>query len=290
MSIRYVVLDFDGTCTRVTDTADAYLAEARRLLAAEIGECATANWNQALATVRARSPQAGWMLAGTPAAPVGADPYILAGETAAYLMRQVAPGRKPPDVHGRAYDAAPSDWRPEAAEVLRDLVRRGLTVRFVSNSPTGKIEKRLDKLFAGSFAWRDSIKVLGDAAKFSIRELSFDDPRLDPARRQAFARLPAAEEAAGLGRPIYLRRGAYFEALCQVWGSDLDGPARTLVCSDVYELDLAMPAHLGCHVHLITRAAPYDTYDYERHAVQRLGSRGGVSDDLRGILARLTSS
>jgi hypothetical protein len=55
-------------------------------------------------------------------------------------------------------------------------------------------------------------------------------------------------------------------------------------------LDLAMPAQLGCRVHLITRAAPYDTYDYERHAVQRLGSLGGISDDLRGVLARLTSS
>ena len=290
MNIRYVVLDFDGTCTRVTDTADKYLQKARELLAAEIGECGVANWDQALATVRARSPEAGWMLAGTPAAPVAADPYILAGETAAYLMRHLTPGRKAPDVHSRAYDAAPSDWRPEAAEVLREMVRRGLIVRFVSNSSTSKIEKRLDKLFGGSFAWRDSIEVLGDAAKFRIRELSFDHPHLDPARRQTFARLPAAEEATGLGRPIYLRRGAYFEALCQVWGGDLDGPSKTLVCGDVYELDLAMPAHLGSHVHLITRAMPYDTYDYERQAVQRLGSRASISDDLRGLLARLTSA
>ena len=290
MSIRYVVLDFDGTCTQVTDTAGKYLEKARELLAAEIGECGVANWKQALATVRARSPQAGWMLAGTPAAPVAADPYILAGETAASLMRQFAPGRKAPDVHSAAYSAHPSDWRPEAAEVLRELVRRGFAVRFVSNSSTGKIEKRLDQLFKDTFAWRDSIKVLGDAAKFSIRELSFDDPHVDTAQRQTFACLPAAEEADGLGRPIYLRRGAYFEALCQVWGGDLDGPAKTLVCGDVYELDLAMPAHLGCHVHLITRAAPYDTYDYERQAVQRVGSRAGISDDLRGLLARLTSA
>jgi phosphoglycolate phosphatase-like HAD superfamily hydrolase len=285
MSIRYVVLDFDGTCTRVIDTAAAYLAEARRLLAAEIGDSAVADWERALATVRARSPLAGWMLAGAPSAPAGADPYILAGETAAYLMRRLAPGRKPPDVHSRAYAKAPSAWRPEAAGVLDELVRRGFTVRFVSNSSTAKIEKRLDELH---LEHRNAIEVLGDAAKFAIREPSLDDDRIDPGRRAAFARLPAAESAAGLERPVYLRRGAYFEALCRVWGADADGAAKTIVCGDVYELDLAMPAYLGCHVHLIGRAAPYATYDYERHALQSHRPRAGASDDLRGLLARLS--
>jgi hypothetical protein len=40
-------------------------------------------------------------------------------------------------------------------------------------------------------------------------------------------------------------------------------------------------------VHLITRVSPYDTYEYELRAARDLGARGGISDDLRGLLVRV---
>ena len=58
----------------------------------------------------------------------------------------------------------------------------------------------------------------------------------------------------------------------------------TVVCGDIWELDLAMPAALGMCTHLITRASPYDTYDFELQAARRAVPSAGVSDDLRGLL------
>src|SRR5207237_4506194 len=67
-------------------------------------------------------------------------------------------------------------------------------------------------------------------------------------------------------RPIYLRRGAYFEAINRVLAGDLDELTQTVFCGDTWEMDLAMPYALGAKVHLLDRAAPFETYCYERQA------------------------
>jgi hypothetical protein len=82
-----------------------------------------------------------------------------------------------------------------------------------------------------------------------------------------------------LDRPVYLRRGAYFEALC----ATTFPMEQTLVCGDIWELDLALPAALGAQVHLIERAAPFATYRYER---ERL-AKGQSSPNLEALLERI---
>ncbi|MGZ3461672.1 MAG: hypothetical protein ACXU86_24540, partial [Archangium sp.] len=103
--------------------------------------------------------------------------------------------------------------------------------------------------------------------------------------RRAFQSLPAAGHAPGLKRPLYLRRPSYMRALSNVWAGDMTKAASTLVCGDIWELDLTLPAVLGCAVHLIERAAPYDTCGYERAAASAVGAT--VSVDLKGLLSRL---
>jgi hypothetical protein len=49
-------------------------------------------------------------------------------------------------------------------------------------------------------------------------------------------------------------------------------------------MDLAMPYALGAKVHLLDRAAPFETYTYERQALARYGDRGKMSPDLSGLL------
>ena len=49
-------------------------------------------------------------------------------------------------------------------------------------------------------------------------------------------------------------------------------------------MDLAMPYALGAKVHLLDRAAPFDTYSYERQALVGYGDRGKTSADLSGLL------
>lgn len=293
MPIRQVVLDFDGTCTDIPPVHQAFLEAYRDLVGREWSAAALAVWEEAEAAVRAASPRAAWMLGGAPAAPAAADPYIVASEAVAYIERSGRAGGPPPASsatwYKRAYLAHPAPWRPEAAELLRELVGLGLRVAFVSNSAPDAIGARLDEL-ALPADLRAALFVVGNAGKFRVRELTFE--RAPPlalaadflALAAAAAPLPDGEP----GRPIYLRRGAYFEALCAVWthGGALLSAGETLICGDVWELDLAMPAALGAHVHLITRDEPYATCAYER-AAALASPRGAVSDDLQPVLERV---
>src|SRR5262249_3823202 len=147
---------------------------------------------------------------------------------------------------------------------------------------TIKVKHRLDDLLRSAPSVREKVQVVGDAQKFALQELPFDSA-IPQERQRAFLELPAA--IPGPDRPVYLRRGRYFDALCRAVGDDAF--EDTLVCGDIWELDLAMPAQLGCSVHLITRQAPFCTYDYESQAVTALGKRGGIGDELSSLLERL---
>ena len=285
MIFRHVVLDFDGTCTRVEDVANDYIEECLRIFETEVHAGVTPKLRAALALVLEMSPKAGWMLAGTPSAPSGADPYIQVGEA----IRMFAKAEKlakpiPDDLHTRANDVAEAPWREETIEVLEAFRAKGVIVHFVSNSKTTKIERRIDALLAGHDALRRSVTVIGDAGKFRIRELE-PDALVPPHMERLFIDLPAAAPGLVASRPVYLRRGGYFEALCKVWDHK-NLAQETLVCGDIWELDLALPAVLGAHVHLVKREAPYGTYPYEKEAVQTLGVRGSFGS-LRDVLARL---
>lgn len=297
MSDRYLILDFDGTCTDVPNATERYLAEYHRLLSARFAVFTDEEWKSALQWVAERSPGLGWTLKSTPSAPAAADPYIQAFEAASHLRRlKDISGDIPGDLHGLAYDAAPGALRPELPAVLAAAADTGWRIHFVTNSSTAKVAHRITDLLATDTGLRERIGVTGNAAKFLVCEPAVDGKQGKdgkpgwtppaPELRARFAALPATEPCEQLERPIYLRRGAYFDALAAIWGTDLDAPGNTLVCGDVYELDLAMPAALGCAVHLIERGSPFATCKYETDAVARLGTRGNVSVDLRGLLAR----
>lgn len=287
MSLRYVVLDFDGTCTQIELVHAGFLASYLAILE-DVNGCAPGAlrpaWDAAVARIQAASPDAGWTLHGAPStAPAAADPYILASEASALLQRDGAIRLVPPDAYARAYAASPAPWRPELPEVLAGLIARGLRVGFISNSDRLTIEARLTDLLNADRALRRQIVVHGHAAKFTLRELPVGATGPGAAHRARFEALDGSVRAAGTVRPIYLRRGAYFDALCGLWrdlGAADYAIAQTLVCGDIWELDLAMPRALGAHVHLIRRAPPFDTYPYELAQLPA----GDTSGDLHGLL------
>jgi FMN phosphatase YigB (HAD superfamily) len=288
MALRYVVLDFDGTCTQIELIHASFLAGYRAILEDANG-CARGAlaqaWDAAIAQVRAASPNAGWTLAGVPStAPAAADPYILAGEASALLERQRTIRQVPADAYLRAYAANPAPWRPEVPEVLAALIQRGLQVGFISNSERLGIQNRLTDLLHADRTLRGHIVVHGDAAKYRLAELPIGATSPGAVYRTQFENLDGAVRAEGTTRPIYLRRGSYFEALCGLWhdlGANGYAIAETLVCGDIWELDLAMPRALGAHVHLIRRAAPFETYPYE---LAQLAAPDDASWDLRGLI------
>ncbi|HEX3764871.1 MAG TPA: HAD family hydrolase [Kofleriaceae bacterium] len=290
MALRYVVLDFDGTCTQIELVHAGFLADFRAILEDANGRARgalEAAWDAAVARVQAASPDAGWTLGGAPStAPAAADPYILAGEASALLQRDGAIRLIPPDGYARAYAANPAPWRPEVPEVLAGLVARGLRVGFISNSDRLAIEMRLTDVLHADRALRRQIAVHGHAAKFTLSELPIGATGPAAAHRARFEALDGSVRTAGTVRPIYLRRGAYFDALCRLWqelGAADYAIADTLVCGDIWELDLAMPRALGAHVHLVRRAPPFDTYPYELAQLPA----DDTSADLRGLLGHV---
>lgn len=287
--ISTLVLDFDGTCTQIPGIYRNYWEEYRNNLSVELGEVTATEWDETLNAVRTQSPIAGWTLGGAQSAPAAADPYILAYEAAQFLYRKrklAKPDLPSPNlsaVHTHAYEKAPAPWRESAKEVFEQLLERGVTVSFISNSATSAIKQRLVELF-GSASAAERIQVHGGAAKFLVQEPMWET-RPTP-MLEIFRSFPAEAKTTytQLQRPIYLRRGSYFQAISKIVQDDREQLSRTLFCGDIWELDLALPAAFGARIHLLERAAPFSTYSYERSALADVGSRGRSSEDLDGLL------
>src|SRR6516165_1883224 len=285
----HVVLDFDGTCTQIPPIFEAYLDLYFQGQNESGVNVTPSEWRDVQATVREHSPKAGWTLGGCPSAPAAGDPYVLADEAARLILRRRgATTPVPLTVHARAYDTALAPWREEARDTFSRLVDHGVHLHFVSNSSTAFISRRLRDLFGDNNPVAAKISVQSDAGKFRICELNWDDqaPVSAEAKRR-FQSLPVAYGEKLLTeteRPVYLRRGMYFEAICRVLDGDFDALTNTVFCGDIWEMDLAMPYALGAKVHLLDRAAPFDTCPYERQALVGYGDRGKTSADLSGLL------
>ncbi|HND31379.1 MAG TPA: HAD family hydrolase [Myxococcota bacterium] len=284
MRFSTVVLDFDGTVTRVEEVAAAFLKEYRAGLSAATGRDLSAAWDRNLAFVHTFAPQLAWKWGGWEVCPAAPDPYI-AASTAAELTLEEAGllsewAALPGTLYAQLYPQLAAPFRAETAEVLAALVGTGARVCFVSNASTGKIAARLDTLLPAEV--RKRVEVVGDAGKFLVREATASGPM-----RARFDALPVALPLPGLHRPALPRRGRYFDALQRLWGDDEKGPENTIVCGDIFELDHSFPAAMGASVHLIERAEPYPTFPYELQAVAALGDRGGRSPDLWGLLPRV---
>jgi phosphoglycolate phosphatase-like HAD superfamily hydrolase len=286
MQITDVIMDFDGTCTMIPEIYEAFLSEYLAGLNNTVfsgNPIMAGEWKDAQEKVKMHSPRAAWTFAFAPAAPAAADPYILSFEAARYLLQKKNIQKDiPSEVFKSASDRFPAPWRPEAREVFETLLKNNINITFISNSSSTTITNRLLSLFSGK-KLPFGITVKSDAAKFRIAELSWysDIPK---GTQDLFRAIPPTLKDVGTGRPVYLRRAAYFEAICAAFKNDLTRLPSTVVCGDIWEMDLALPYELGANIHLIERACPFDTYDYERKATLQDTRRGKISNDLRGLL------
>jgi phosphoglycolate phosphatase-like HAD superfamily hydrolase len=279
MPFACVVLDFDGTLTDVAREAPAFSAAFPRLLADLLGQDLSRVWPEEERRVRDLAPELAWVVEGRAIGPADADPYVLASCTAARIFDRfgvLADAALRSDVTSavfrRAYAETPAAFRPEARRVLESLLARDIAVRVVTNAAT---DVATAKLAALAPAGLERLRIRGDARKFLVTAPSRLDDR--------FARVPAEVHMPGLARPLLLGRGRYFDALADIWAETGALPETTLVAGDVFELDLALPAELGAHVHLVRRDR---THAYEIDAVGALGARGGVSEGIAALLDR----
>lgn len=281
MAIRCVVLDFDGTFTDVAAEGAPFVQHFRRRLSEELGrDVMEAGWAEVEREVSTSNEEHGWEVGGRIVAPALADPYLLANFVARRLCDKLGVMTDKParaalldTLYREAYAQVGMAFKPEAKEVLEALLDTGLPIHVVTNAHTDTVEAKLTKLAPRG---RERLRVSGDARKFLIEPPTAPDAIFDA--------LPETIQVKSLVRPIFLRRGRYYEALRRIWTETDTSPETTLVAGDIFELDLAMPAALGASVQYVART---NTLEYERRAIESLGARGGMDPSLRAILPRL---
>ncbi|MCA9613976.1 MAG: HAD family hydrolase [Sandaracinus sp.] len=279
--MRYdlVLLDFDGTFTDVEKEAgpffEAYLADVREIL----GPGFEADWEEATAIMTKDPANHGWLHEGRIVAPGNADPYLRATVVINMVFDRrgmYLDGAERTDLlqqlYHRNYPKADTVFRPDAKRVVEALLASDIPTFVVTNSATDDVQRKIDKLAP---VGRERLTVHGNAKKFFVV-----DPEPNDAR---FTALPDTMAVEGLERPIYVRRGCYYEVLRGIWEKTGIAPERTLVAGDIFELDLALPAHLGASVQLVLKDK---TEEFERRAVAQL-PQADSSPDLGGILRRV---
>ncbi|MEM9190149.1 MAG: HAD family hydrolase [Myxococcota bacterium] len=278
MAIRCIVLDFDGTFTDVEKEAVPFLGAYRKDFETHVGAEVAGRWDEVYDHIEANPNGFGWEYEGRIVAPSHADPYIMATSTAqrllddAGLLTNDADRRSVLDaIYRENYGKAESIFRPEAKAVVEGLLATGLPLFVVTNSHTAAVNRKIDLLAPEG---RDRITVYGDAKKYVVIEPETVD--------DAFRALEETRRVPGLDRPIYLRRGHYYELLRRLREETGVPAEETLVAGDIFELDLALPSALGYQAHLVARPK---TPSYERGAVAALPG-GAVSEDLHAVLTR----
>jgi phosphoglycolate phosphatase-like HAD superfamily hydrolase len=281
MPIECVVLDLDGTLTDVAREAPPFLEAFPSLVADLLGRDVGPAWQDADRRVREGSPELAWVMDGHAVAPADADPYVRASCVAQVLLDEAGVLVSDPSlrsevisaIYRRAYRDTAAVFRREAREVVEALLGLGVAVRLVTNAATDVASAKLARLTPEGAG---RVRVRGDARKFRVGPAARSDAR--------FLAVPDRVQLPGLARPVLLGRGSYFDILAALWDETGASPETTLVCGDIFEMDLALPAALGAEVHLVRRER---TYAYELDAIAALGVRGGVSDDLRALPARV---
>lgn len=281
MPLKCLVLDFDGTFTDVGLEAAPFMVEFRSDLVDLIGRAgADAAWDEVEREILANPMKVGWQSGGLIVAPGNADPYIRASCIANLLLDRfdLLRGREAraavlQALYHKAYGSTAAVFRPDAHATLKGILESRIPAFVITNARPDTVQRKVRALLGDGHG----VEILGDAQKFVIGPPSSPDPAFDGLPEQRW--LPGLQS-----RPVYVRRGRYFDALKRVWAAAGAAPAEALVVGDIFELDLALPAELGAQVHLLARA---QTADYEKAAVASLGSRGAWSEELSAVLSRL---
>jgi phosphoglycolate phosphatase-like HAD superfamily hydrolase len=280
MPIDCIVLDFDGTFTDVETEGAPFVTAYQGLVADLLGRDVSADWVRHAAEIAAHPGKYGWSHGGKIVAPGNADPYVRCTTVAQRLFDEAGVLRQSDTrtaivqaFYQLCYRHTVTAFRPDARDTLEGLLASGRPVWVVTNSRTDIVAEKLIELGPRGV---ERLQIIGDAQKYVIAEPAAADPR--------FAGLAAEKTLPGLERPVHLRRGRYFEALARIWRETGTRPAETLVCGDIFELDLAMPIELGLGVHLVTGPT---TAAHELAAVEAVGGRGSHGGRIADVLARL---
>ena len=270
MKNKIVVLDFDGTLTQVKEEAKPFLKSFKKDYANFLSkDNLDKEWEEIEKEILKNPEQYGWKDKGLIIAPAKVDDYILASVVAQVLLDKYDVFKKDKErdeivhqIFRQNYLKSKICFKKEAKEVLEKLIKK-LPVFIVTNSRPDAV---LNKIQVLNPLGKEKLKIFGEAQKNWL-DANFD-------------LVPEFIKIQGLERKIYLRRKRYYDVLNQIWEQSSVKPEQCLIVGDVFELDLVLPAKLGCNIFLITNS---QTPDYEKQAVKDL-FKGYVSEDIRDIL------
>jgi FMN phosphatase YigB (HAD superfamily) len=275
---RLLILDFDGTFTDAYAEAEPFVSGFKKDLFDLLGRDASADWDRLEAEVTAHPDRYGWMNGSHIAAPAGADPYLTSSciaqnlfDELGMLQREAWRNEILQLLYRTNYALTKSAPRSDARAVLDDLLARDMKVVVVTNSRTDAVAAKIDEL---GLERRDELEVYGDAKKFVIDDAARDD-RFNQLEDMVIPGLNA--------RKVAIKRGHYYDLVSHLWAESGADPEQTLVCGDIFELDLALPLALGCRVHLVhhDQTPPYEVAFLRDHP------RASVSVELAGVLEQI---
>lgn len=234
MSIECILLDFDGTFTRVDDEAAPFVRGFREELERHVGTELAASWDRVVQDVLSEPDRFGWEHEGRIVAPAHADPYVLATTVGQVLLERAGVTERAQraeileGLYASNYPKSDIVFRSDAKRVVEAVLSTSRPVYVITNSKTEHVEEKLRKLAPRG---GEHLVVRGDAKKFVIAE-----PERAPKEEWAerWAALPESVHVAGLSRPVYLRRGHYFDAIRKVLEETGVSPERAIVCGDIW--------------------------------------------------------
>ncbi|MCP4868527.1 MAG: hypothetical protein GY898_07390 [Proteobacteria bacterium] len=246
-----LVLDFDGTLTDAELEGKPFRAGYLGDLAALTG--APRDEIEQLAdgfeqTILEAGGRYGWDFGGRIVAPASVDPYLRIMPVARMVFDHYGAFPSAEDrsrlldgiLYKYNYPKSGVNFRPGAFELLSSL--EGSPSWIVTNSATLPVQAKVRTLAEqsdkpGSLDWLVE-RVHGFGKKYVI-----DD---------AWNGAPEAMYLDGLDRPVLLRRSKYFDVLDELRASVDAAWSDLTVVGDIFELDLALPLHLGARVGLVT--------------------------------------
>lgn len=274
--IDTLILDFDGTLTKIEEEAKPYVDGYRLSLARELGlnQNEIDNyWNEARTKILRNPEKYGWQLEGIAVASATSDPILICYPIADEIFTKVGKNLSPEErraLLGKLF----LENRPKMGQAFKEGADEFLSevydlfngrVYVVTNSSTDDVSGRISRLPSD----HSKIRVLGGAKKYVVAN--------------DFEALPKTITISGLERPVYLRRQNYNNTLDKILQEQNTDAPRTAVIGDIWELDLALPQYLGMHIGLTPNPT---TPQYEKDVVINY-SRGFVSNSLEGVYNRL---
>jgi FMN phosphatase YigB (HAD superfamily) len=278
MATKLLIFDFDGTFTDAHEEARPFIKAFQADFFDLLGREVPLAWDREQAEVLANPTKYGWRNGGNITAPAGADPYLTVSCIAqnlcdlfGVLKNEDLRSEVLQSLYKKNYPLTQSAPRPDAKRVLEDVLARDLTVAVVTNSRTDAVTDKIAELEAEG---AEGMRIIGDAKKF-VMDADSRDATFDILEDMT---LPGLDT-----RPVMIKRGHYYDVLQQLWRETGADAETTLVCGDIFELDLALPLALGTRVHLVYHAQtpPYEVTYLKGH------ERGSVSTDLAGVLEHL---